>query len=79
MHVNEDHVERIEGGATSAVFLINGTYLIVRDDVDTISDRIRSEKVSLLTQAICGSRFDGARPALGTVVSSGEARRDAQP
>ena len=48
MYLNEDHVERVEQGANSAVYLTNGTYLIVRDDVDTINDRIRSEKAGLL-------------------------------
>ena len=51
MYLNEDHVERVEQGANSAVYLTNGTYLIVRDDVDTINDRIRSEKTALLSVA----------------------------
>jgi uncharacterized protein YlzI (FlbEa/FlbD family) len=52
MYLNEDHVERVEQGANSAVYLTNGTYLIVRDDVDTINERIRSEKASLLSVAL---------------------------
>ena len=52
MYLNEDHVERVEQGANSAVYLTNGTYLIVRDDVDTINDRIRSEKTALLSVAL---------------------------
>ena len=52
MYLNEDHVERVEQGANSAVYLTNGTYLIVRDDVDTINDRIRSEKTALLAVAL---------------------------
>ena len=52
MYLNEDHVERVEQGANSAVYLTNGTYLIVRDDVDTINERIRSEKASLLSEAL---------------------------
>ena len=48
MYLNEDHVERVEQGANSAVYLTNGTYLIVRDDVDAINDSIRSEKAALL-------------------------------
>jgi uncharacterized protein YlzI (FlbEa/FlbD family) len=52
MYLNEDHVERVEQGANSAVYLTNGTYLIVRDDVDTINDRIRSEKAALLSVAL---------------------------
>lgn len=52
MYLNEDHVERVEQGAHSAVYLTNGTYLIVRDDVDTVVDRIRSEKAALLSVAL---------------------------
>ena len=52
MYLNEDHVERVEQGANSAVYLTNGTYLIVRDDVDTINERIRSEKTAILSGAL---------------------------
>jgi uncharacterized protein YlzI (FlbEa/FlbD family) len=52
MYVNEDHVERVEAGVTSAVHLSNGTYLIVRDDADTIIERIRAEKASVLARAM---------------------------
>jgi uncharacterized protein YlzI (FlbEa/FlbD family) len=52
MYLNEDHVERVEQGANSAVYLTNGTYLIVRDHVDAINDRIRSEKAALLSAAL---------------------------
>jgi uncharacterized protein YlzI (FlbEa/FlbD family) len=52
MYLNEDHVERVEQGANSAVYLTNGTYLIVRDHVDTINDSIRSEKTALLSAAL---------------------------
>ena len=52
MYLNEDHVERVEQGANSADYLTNGTYLIVRDDVDTINDSIRSEKAALLLAAL---------------------------
>jgi uncharacterized protein YlzI (FlbEa/FlbD family) len=52
MYLNEDHVERVEQGANSAVYLTNGTYLIVRDHVDAINDSIRSEKAALLTAAL---------------------------
>jgi uncharacterized protein YlzI (FlbEa/FlbD family) len=52
MYLNEDHVERVEQGAKSAVYLTNGTYLIVRDHVDAINDRIRSEKAALLSAAL---------------------------
>ena len=52
MYLNEDHVERVEQGANSAVYLTNGTYLIVRDDVDAINDSIRSEKAALLSAAL---------------------------
>ena len=52
MYLNEDHVERVEQGANSAVYLTNGTYLIVRDHVDSINDSIRSEKAALLAAAL---------------------------
>jgi uncharacterized protein YlzI (FlbEa/FlbD family) len=52
MYLNEDHVERVEQGANAAVYLTNGTYLIVRDDVETITARIRSEKARLLSVAL---------------------------
>ena len=52
MFLNEDHVERVEQGANSAVYLTNGTYLIVRDDVEVINERIRSEKAALLALAM---------------------------
>jgi uncharacterized protein YlzI (FlbEa/FlbD family) len=52
MYLNEDHVERVEQGANSAVYLTNGTYLIVRDDVATINDRIRAEKTTILSIAL---------------------------
>jgi uncharacterized protein YlzI (FlbEa/FlbD family) len=65
MYLNEDHVERVEQGANSAVYLTNGTYLIVRDDVDTINDRIRAEKTAILTVALA----PGA-PSSSTTLSS---------
>ena len=52
MYLNEDHVERVEQGANAAVYLTNGTYLIVRDDVETINDRIRCEKTAILSGAV---------------------------
>ena len=58
MFLNEDHVERVEQGANSAVYLTNGTYLIVRDNVDTINDSIRSEKAALLWAALGPSAPD---------------------
>jgi uncharacterized protein YlzI (FlbEa/FlbD family) len=61
MYLNEDHVERVEQGAHAAVYLSNGTYLIVRDDVDTINDRIRSEKVALLSEAMGAGSVDSVR------------------
>lgn len=51
MYLNEDHVERVERGANTAVYLTNGTYLIVRDDVDAINEGIRDEKSALLAAA----------------------------
>jgi uncharacterized protein YlzI (FlbEa/FlbD family) len=62
MYVNEDHVERVEEGVTSAVYLSNGTYLIVRDSVDTINERIRAEKTSVLAQAMIAAQT-GSRVA----------------
>jgi uncharacterized protein YlzI (FlbEa/FlbD family) len=61
MYLNEDHVERVEQGANAAVYLTNGTYLIVRDDVATINDLIRSEKVALLSEAMDGGAADSVR------------------
>jgi uncharacterized protein YlzI (FlbEa/FlbD family) len=61
MYLNEDHVERVEQGANAAVYLSNGTYLIVRDDVATINDRIRSEKVALLSEAMGVGPADSVR------------------
>jgi uncharacterized protein YlzI (FlbEa/FlbD family) len=52
MYLNEDHVERIEAGVNSAVYLTNGTYLIVRDEVGAINDMIRSEKMAILSGAM---------------------------
>ncbi len=52
MYLNEDLVERVEGGVNSAVHLADGTYFVVRDDVDTITDRIRSEKQAVLAGAL---------------------------
>ncbi len=52
MYLNEDHVERVEQGANAAIYLTNGTYLIVRDDVGTINDRIRCEKTAILSVAL---------------------------
>jgi uncharacterized protein YlzI (FlbEa/FlbD family) len=62
MYVNEDHVERVEEGVTSAVHLSNGTYLIVRDDVDTINERIRAERSSILARAMIAVQ-EGTRVA----------------
>jgi uncharacterized protein YlzI (FlbEa/FlbD family) len=71
MYVNEDHVERLEGGATSAVYMTNGTYLIVRDDVESINDQIRSEKLSLLSRALRGDRSGGWAPELSALPPNG--------
>ena len=66
MYLNEDHVERVEQGANSAVYLTNGTYLIVRDHVDIINASIRSEKAALLTAAL-GTAAPDAVTALSAV------------
>ena len=77
MFLNEDHVERVEQGAHSAVYLTNGTYLIVRDDVDTINERIRSEKAALLSAALV---TDVAQPVASlSAVPHGITRVDAGP
>ncbi len=52
MQVNEDHVDRIDGGVTSVVHMTNGTYLVVRDDIEDITVRIRDEKVAILARAL---------------------------
>lgn len=64
MYLNEDMVERVEGGANSAVYLANGTYLVVRDEVETISDRIRSEKEAVLARALALAFGEAPAPAL---------------
>jgi uncharacterized protein YlzI (FlbEa/FlbD family) len=66
MYLNEDLVERIEGGANSAVHLADGTYFVVRDDVDTIRDRIRAEKQAVLAGALALAfrEIPGVAPAL---------------
>jgi len=60
MYLNEDHVERVERGANTAVYLTNGTYLIVRDDVEAINDSIRSEKRAILSVALAPEVRDAA-------------------
>jgi uncharacterized protein YlzI (FlbEa/FlbD family) len=52
MYLNEDLVERVEGGVTTAIHLTNGNYLIVRDDVDAVLARIRDEKSTVLAGAV---------------------------
>ena len=70
MYVNEDHVERVEEGATSAVYLFNGTYLIVRDDVETINERIRAEKSAILSRAMLAAQVGGRVTPLRSVPST---------
>jgi uncharacterized protein YlzI (FlbEa/FlbD family) len=76
MYLNEDHVERVEQGANAAVYLTNGTYLIVRDDVDTINERIRSEKAALLSAAL--GPFAAASPTTLSAVPHENARAEAR-
>jgi uncharacterized protein YlzI (FlbEa/FlbD family) len=76
MYLNEDHVERVEQGANSAVYLTNGTYLIVRDDVDAINERIRSEKAALLSVAL--GPFAGASPTTLSAVPHEPPRAEAR-
>ena len=75
MYLNEDHVERVEQGANAAVYLTNGTYLIVRDDVDTINDRIRAEKAALLSAALVADVAPSLTPL--SAVPHGISRVDA--
>ncbi len=72
MYINEDQVERIEGDTTSAIYLTNGTYLVVREEATAIVGRIREEKLALLTRAIGDARFDLDPPPL-TAVPTGRA------
>jgi uncharacterized protein YlzI (FlbEa/FlbD family) len=76
MYLNEDHVERVEQGANAAVYLTNGTYLIVRDDVDTINERIRSEKAALLSVAL--GPFPADSPMTLSAVPHQEPRAEAR-
>lgn len=71
MYLNEDLVERVEGGVNSAVHLANGTYFVVRDDVDAISARIRSEKQAVLAGALALAFGAAPPPALATVAVAG--------
>lgn len=64
MYLNEDQVERVEGGVNSAVHLSNGTYFVVKDDVASINARIRSEKQGLLAGALLEASGDFAKLAL---------------
>jgi uncharacterized protein YlzI (FlbEa/FlbD family) len=77
MYLNEDHVERVEQGANAAVYLTNGTYLIVRDDVETINDRIRSEKAGLLSEAMGAGAADSVR--ILSAVPDGRPRGESGP
>jgi uncharacterized protein YlzI (FlbEa/FlbD family) len=67
MYLNEDMVERVEEGANSAVYLANGTYFVVRDDVDAINGRIRSEKQAVLAGALALAFGEVPAPALAGV------------
>lgn len=69
MFINEDQVERIEGEVTSAIYLTNGTYLVVREEATVIVEQIRVEKLALLTRAIGDARFDLDRPPLAAMPS----------
>jgi uncharacterized protein YlzI (FlbEa/FlbD family) len=56
MHINEDLVERVEGGAAgqSAVYLVDGGHIIVADDPVIVVERIRTEKVGVLGRVLQG-------------------------
>ena len=71
MYLNEDHVERVEGGANSAIHLINGTYFVVRDDVATINSRIRAEKQAVLAGALAVAAHDTPVMALAPAAHGG--------
>jgi uncharacterized protein YlzI (FlbEa/FlbD family) len=75
MYINEDQVERIEGETTSAIYLTNGTYLVVRDEATAIVERIRAEKLALFTRAIGDARFDDAKRPLAAVPSGRATQR----
>jgi uncharacterized protein YlzI (FlbEa/FlbD family) len=65
MHINEDHIERVEEGADgqSAVYLAHGGHIIVANDPETVVERIRSEKATLLRRVLHGD--DGAPETAG--------------
>jgi uncharacterized protein YlzI (FlbEa/FlbD family) len=56
MHINEDHIERVEDGADgqSAVYLANGGHIIVANQPATVVERIRTEKATLLRRVLHG-------------------------
>jgi uncharacterized protein YlzI (FlbEa/FlbD family) len=56
MHINEDLVERVEGGVEgqSALYLIDGGHIIVANEPVVVVERIRTERVGTLHQALYG-------------------------
>jgi len=71
MHINEEHVERVEGGVNSVIYLTNGTYQVVRDNVGDIIEEIRAEKQALLTRAIAGAPSGCPVASVSTMPSGG--------
>lgn len=68
MHLNEDLVERVEGGAEgqSAVYLRDGGHYVIANTPTVVVAMIRAEKVQLLREAFLGLEPDapdeGPRP-----------------
>jgi uncharacterized protein YlzI (FlbEa/FlbD family) len=71
MHINEDLVERVEGGADgkSTVYLMNGGHIIVANEPATVVEGIRAEKVALLRRVLQGPDDPGHSAVMRPVVS----------
>jgi uncharacterized protein YlzI (FlbEa/FlbD family) len=77
MHINEDHIERVEEGADgqSAVYLANGGHIIVANDPGTVVERIRMEKATLLRRVLHGQETtEGEAPAQAGVTRLSQVR-----